>query len=248
MGLRSSLGLVVPESSNGYWYSVGEKVGGAYCADAAGCDGSTARSTRGGEEGAGGSIWGSLSNWVTSDEVLLERAERGSWSRMGEGIKEKLPGMPSTGDSIPSWGRDDEPIGRRGRPRTGEVGSWLAWVPNTGDSSVPAVGAASSVRLASAWAAARFLTCMASLVSRMLLAQASLTCLRRSAKLIGGPSRAFLRASSVLEWAWREGVLVGDFGRSAVLWRELAVVAADTGCLGRELRKGGESLGGATEM
>lgn len=40
------------------------------------------------------------------------------------------------------------------------------------------------------------------------------------------------------------GGLCGDFSRSMVFCLELAVVASDTGCRGRELRSGGESFGG----
>lgn len=52
----------------------------------------------------------------------------------------------------------------------------------------------------------------------------------------------------------RLSVLALDFipfltsGRSAILLRELAVVAVDTGCLGRELRRGGEVFGGGADM
>lgn len=42
--------------------------------------------------------------------------------------------------------------------------------------------------------------------------------------------------------------LLGDRPLSAALMRELVVVAADTGCRGRELRNGGDSFGGGEEM
>lgn len=41
-----------------------------------------------------------------------------------------------------------------------------------------------------------------------------------------------------------EPSLLGDLALSIAFNRELAVVAMDTGCRGRELRKGGDSFGG----
>lgn len=73
---------------------------------------------------------------------------------------------------------------------------------------------------------------------------------RRCAKSTGPPSDNFLRllaGVSCLESGRPEGlntILLGDLERSTAFSLELAVVACDTGCLGRELRSGGDSFGG----
>lgn len=73
---------------------------------------------------------------------------------------------------------------------------------------------------------------------------------RRCAKSTGPPNDNFrLRAGGVsdLEPGLAGGLiggLCGDFSRSMAFCLELAVVAWDTGCRGRELRSGGESFGG----
>lgn len=73
---------------------------------------------------------------------------------------------------------------------------------------------------------------------------------RRCAKSTGPPSDNFLRLLadvSCLESGRPEGLktaLFGDLERSIAFSLELAVEACDTGCLGRELRRGGDNLGG----
>lgn len=55
--------------------------------------------------------------------------------------------------------------------------------------------------------------------------------------------------SSVLEEGDFQCCFVGDLGvRSEFFSLELAVVATETGCLGLELRRGGESLGGGVDI
>ena len=77
---------------------------------------------------------------------------------------------------------------------------------------------------------------------------------RLSAKSTG-PTEIFRRrvvgTSCCLEAGLLGGllaVLCGDFDLSTCFKRELAVVALETGCRGRELRKGGDSFGGGAEM
>lgn len=81
-------------------------------------------------------------------------------------------------------------------------------------------------------------------LSRIDLVYASRMCSRRCSKSIG-PTDIFRRrgdGSAILDGGKEGGA--GDLALSTALIRELAVVATETGCRGRELLRGGESFGG----
>lgn len=84
----------------------------------------------------------------------------------------------------------------------------------------------------------------------MVLVYASRMCSRRCSKSIG-PTAIILRFAGSYVFDEEGGSLAfgraGGFALAASFIRELVVVAKETGCLGRELLNGGESLGGAAD-
>jgi hypothetical protein len=184
----------------------------------------------------------------------------GSSTPIGGLTAGKLPGIPRVGESELTAGSggtggmacDGATVDTvREGPECTEEPAVFVDSSSAGSRSFLAAEAAAAAALALAAASNSFLLlsaacCLASFawLSRIDLLYASLMCSLRCSKSIGPTDIFRLRAvDSLVLGVDFGGLRIGDLALSIAFSRELAVVAVDTDCLGRELRRGGDSFG-----